>query len=319
MAAPAASAQHSDSDLLLRRASERCRRGDVDGARALFDEIFSNDPSAHTLGEMALCEQRAGRWVEAETHLSDALEQPDDPWVRRHQGTLQQALADIRQHLGRLSIEGPPDGAELFVRDRRVGTFPMREPLRVVAGIVDVEVRAEGYRPWRRVVEILAGGATQQRVTLDAERPRESAATPHETVVCSEGFVLRNGLCYDPLAETQAAAQRGRPWRVMGFAGLGLAVASTALAIGLGVSANGDESDYLARCGGPSVSTQCVADRVNTQSSLDGQATVINIFWVVAGVSTVGAAVGFGLDAQRPRRVGRLGLSAAPAGLRVTW
>jgi len=310
-----ASAQTMDVEANLRRAVERCRRGEFEVARGLFEEVFQVDPSGHTLGELGLCAQREGRWVEAEGWLSDALAS-DDAWVRRRRGVLDDALAEARRHLGRVLVTGGPVGAEVRVAGRRLGTLPMQGSARVSAGLVEIEVRAEGHSPWRQMVEIVPGISWERQVTLEPLRAAEASA-PAEVVRCAAGMELRRGLCY-PRQSSDASASR--PWRVAGFVGVGVAVVGGGVAAALGLSANSTEADYQARCGGANVPRACLDDWIDTQTSLDTRAGLVNTFWVFAGVGAVLGVTGFALDARSPRpsRV-RAGLSPRGATLGWSW
>lgn len=310
-----AHAQSGDSEATLRRAVERCRRGDFDAARGLFEEAFRDDPTGHTLGEMGMCAQREGRWVEAEGWLDAALA-TDDPWVRRRRGAIEESLTEVRRHLGRVLLTGAPEGAEVRIGGRRAGTLPMSASVRVAAGLVELEVRAEGHLAWRQMVEVLPGASFERAVTLEALQAPE-APPPAEVARCAAGMEMRRGLCY-PVAVRDPDAP-GRPWRVVGFVGVGLAAVSAGLAVALGLGANSTEADYQARCGGASVPAACLEDWVDTQASLDTRAGLINTFWVLTGVGATLGAVGFGLDARATGRRIRAGLSPRGATLGWTW
>ncbi len=309
-------AQSGEAEASLRRAVERCRHGEFESARGLFEEAFQHDPSGHTLGEMGLCAQREGRWVEAEGWLSDAIGS-DDPWTRRRRGALEDALAEVRRHLGRVQVTGGPAGAEVRVGERRVGTLPMESSARVNAGLVEVMVRAEGHLPWRQMVEIVPGMTWERRVTLDPLHTPDAPA-PREVARCAAGMELRRGLCYPRVAADGAGPRR--PWRVAGFVGLGVTAVGASLAAALGLSANSAEAAYRDRCGAEGVAPACLDDWIDTQASLDTRAGLVNTFWVFAGVGAVLGITGFALDARASgsRRV-RASLSPRGASLGWSW
>jgi hypothetical protein len=233
--------------------------------------------------------------VEAEGWLDAALA-TDDPWVRRRRGAIEESLTEVRRHLGRVLLTGAPEGAEVRIGGRRAGTLPMSASVRVAAGLVELEVRAEGHLAWRQMVEVLPGASFERAVTLEALQAPE-APPPAEVARCAAGMEMRRGLCY-PVAVRDPDAP-GRPWRVVGFVGVGLAAVSAGLAVALGLGANSTEADYQARCGGASVPAACLEDWVDTQASLDTRAGLINTFWVLTGVGATPR--GRGLRARRAR------------------
>ncbi len=303
----------------VRRAEEQCRRGEVDAARELFDQAFAQAAQGgRVLGAMGLCEHSGARWIEAETHLSDALAMEADPWVRRNRSSLQSALEDARRHLGRLQLDCNIEGARVRIDGRPVGRLPWAEALRLPAGVVDVEVRAANHQPWRHPVEVIAGGTAREVVRL-APMVAATAARPDRPSVarCAEGLELRGGLCFAPLGMEDRTGGGVRALQVLGWSGVGVAVIGVALAVGLGVDANSTELEYVERCGGEAVPEACRGDRTRTQSSLDGSASAVNALWTVAVVGAATAVVGFVLDRRGVRRPARL--SIGPSGIGARW
>jgi len=131
-----------------------------------FERAYRMAADAPTLAQIALAEQALRRWVAAEAHMVEALGS-NAPWIVRNRATLEQSLADIRQHLGSLMVEGEPAGAEVRVRGAVAGTIPLRSALRVESGVASLEVRAPGRRPVEREVQIEVGRVTTERVALE--------------------------------------------------------------------------------------------------------------------------------------------------------
>lgn len=318
--ATSASAQDADDvDFLARRAADRCRRGEYERALELFRQALDHGRTARALGEMGACELRVARWTEAEAHLRDALEMGDDPWLRRHRAEAAGWLAEAQSHVGRLQLSGGVPGAEVRVGDRVAGTLPMAEPLIVTPGALQVEVRARGYRTWRRSLDVPGGAVTQEAVSLERDVPIEASTPASAAVVCAPGSVLRSGFCY--AVEGGPSYRRGlRPWQVTSIVAGAVALIAGVTALGLGVDGASTESDYLQRCGGVGVPVSCVGDRADTQAALDDRAGVVNGLAVVAGLGVALAVTALVFDQAAPsgqpqqRRV-----AIGPGGLRVRW
>lgn len=171
MSAPtAALAQNADD--LVRQGIEARQQGDDARAVELFEQAFAESESPRALAQLALAEQAIGRWVDAHDHLSAALE-ADHEWIAKHREVLQTALEEIHEHVGELEVRGSPEGAEVRVQGRAIGTLPMSEPATLAVGTALVEVHAEGHVPSEREVRIEAGALAREQVGL-ARRPPTS-------------------------------------------------------------------------------------------------------------------------------------------------
>lgn len=147
----AAPARAQDPDALLREGVAMRHRGDDQGAQRAFAAAYALRPEPRTAAQLGTTHQALGQWLEAERMLRVAL-RADDPWIARHRVTLEAAAAVVARHLATLELLGPA-GAEVRVDGRELGRLPLAEPLRVVAGVMTVSVRAEGMETAvRRVV-----------------------------------------------------------------------------------------------------------------------------------------------------------------------
>lgn len=143
------------------------RRQHHDGeARDLFRALYERTHEARALAWLAGAEAALGEWVSAEAHLSAALENTTDPWIAQLRADLSTDLAGFRQRLGLLEVLSTTPGAEVLLAG--VATpIPMQRPLTVRAGAVTVEVRAEGYLPEVRTIEVPGGMGSPTRETVN--------------------------------------------------------------------------------------------------------------------------------------------------------
>ena len=152
----------------LRRGFELREKGSDEAALAEFQRAYDLKKGARARAQMALAEQALGRWIDAEAYLTEALQQTRDPWIARNRPLLEQALGEIRQHVGSLELSGGTPGAEVRVNGRVAGKMPLDGPLRVEAGSVALEVRASGYLPVVRTINVPANGLAREPITLVA-------------------------------------------------------------------------------------------------------------------------------------------------------
>jgi hypothetical protein len=122
-------------------------------------------PTARIKAQIALAEQAIGKWVEAERDLQAALAASDDRWIASRAAALRGSLEAIRQHIGTLVVKANVDGAELWLNGERLGELPMNR-VRAPSGTVHIEVRAGGYVPALRNLDLEPSATTTTEVVL---------------------------------------------------------------------------------------------------------------------------------------------------------
>lgn len=238
----------TEADAALKRGVELRRRGDDAQALIEFQRAYAWYRSPRALAQIGFAEQALGRWHDAEEHLGQALADTDDAWIRRNRATIEQSRAVVAAHLGSLEVLGSPEGAELRVDGRLVARLPMPRPIRVAAGNVGVELRADGYLPSSRPVAITAGQLSRETITLQRVELAPAAAAP--PVAVSPLPVARApsspGPALPPIAATPRASEQtfgGRLRRAAWSTG-GAAVLFGGAAI-LGLVARGHYADRV--------------------------------------------------------------------------
>lgn len=131
---------------------------------------LSNDlaQEPRTVARVALAEMAIQRWLDAETHLSEALQSPQDPWIQEHRAQIDAALREVRTHLGLLRVHCDVEGARVWLGTTNLGRAN-GAVLRAPSGSLEIEVRAEGYRTRRLSVSVPQGAAvTSTSATLES-------------------------------------------------------------------------------------------------------------------------------------------------------
>lgn len=289
-AAPPAAA----AEKLIKEGVEFRLKGDYAQALERFQSAHRLSPSARSLAQMGLAEGDLHRWVEAETHITEALGSHNTPWIEnaRTRELLREALAVVREHIGLVTVIGP-DGAEVIVDGKPAGRLPLGEPLHVAEGKVRMEGRAEGRQPAGTDVVVPGGGAVTLRLDLPLVAIQAVTATP----------VTVAGPPKPPppplLPPDGAVAVEHASWKRP--TGLGLLVAGGALltlgAVWIGVDGK------RTSCGASASGTACPEYDTATRG------------WVVGGIGAA-AAIGGGLIlySSRSSRPSSIAISVAPAG-----
>ena len=231
-----AEASASPEEALIKHGLELREKHDDAGALAEFQRAYRLSSGGQALAQVALAEQALGRWVDAQTHLTEALRHGDDRWIVRNDKLLRQSLLTIQGHTGSLEITGPAAGAEILINNESVGTFPM-PPVLVPAGSVALEVRARGYLSVVRTVVIPARGLAREQVVLVAApvAPPLDVAPPNAAPAPAPGSETNAAAVPTISTHKEAAAPDDAGWS--GRTKVGVAIAAGGVAsLGLGIA-----------------------------------------------------------------------------------
>ena len=229
-ASPAAEAETLIRDGVALRRQQR----DVQ-ALPLFQKAYDLVRNPRTAGQLGLCELSVGYWIEAEQHLKEALAVPGHPWVEKNKASLETSLKRARDNIGQLAISGAPDGAQVYVNSHLVGRLPLREPLRLARGVVDVELRAPGYVSSHRSLSITAETANLE---LKLEREKVAVVEPPKPPAQKLPPRLLETPETKPREESPATVDpesAPHPGRAMRWVAVGTAVLAGAALVGAGV------------------------------------------------------------------------------------
>jgi hypothetical protein len=153
---------------LIRKGLDLRQKGQDEAALQEFRRAYEFSKSGRALAQIALAEQALGRWLEAESHLTEALTRTEESWIGKNKKHLSQALNDIQGHLGSLDLSGEVKEGTVKIDGVQAAVLPLNAPLRVPAGSVALEVQAVGYLPIFRNVVVPARGLAREHLTFVA-------------------------------------------------------------------------------------------------------------------------------------------------------
>lgn len=157
----------SDADKLIKKGVQlRKQRKDTE-ALYVFKAAHALKPTAHALAQIALAEQALASWVDADQHLSTALADADDPWIKSNRAPLEKALKEIGEHVATVTIAGAPEGASL-----KIGKKSSVDRARVACDApVSIEATAPGYQPYSRSITPACGREERVELAMEKEAP----------------------------------------------------------------------------------------------------------------------------------------------------
>jgi len=276
LAAEAQAGPREDADAALHRGVVLRREGNDAEALEAFQQALALAPSARARAQVALAEQALALWLAAERDLALALAEKDDPWIRQNREALEGAARVVASKLGWATVTtNVPQLAEVLVNGSPVpaGDDGRR---RVIAGLVTIEARAEGYVSATQTLRI--GPETTANVTLDLQPvAREPSAGSPATRAGGEAGVLSAG-------STQ---------RTAGFIVTGVGVVGLGVGAFFGLQAVSKKDDRDAACAGGCTQEGVDADR-------DGRAAgLVSTLAVIGGAAATGVGLWLILSARR--------------------
>ncbi|MFO0559489.1 MAG: PEGA domain-containing protein [Polyangiales bacterium] len=164
------------------------QRGDDEAALTRFREAFSRTRAPRAQAQVALAEQALGDWINADRDMRAALAVTNDPWIDRNRTALQGALQQISHRIGSVDVRVNVPGAELWIDGTRIGSLPLPAPARVAAGVVMLEVRADGYATLRRSVEVRGESLARETFNL----VRVAGAEPNANASANNNSAANN-------------------------------------------------------------------------------------------------------------------------------
>ena len=321
--APASvSAQPVDAnvDALIRQGLSLRRHGHDEQAYALFETAWNTSHTPRARAQMGLAAQALGRWPDADRFLRESLSATSDAWITERREVLTRSLSEIDAHLGLLEVRSNIDGAEVRIDGTARGTTPLREPLRLPAGTVAIQLVAPGHLDATRQAVLTAGSTTREQIDLVA-LPRAVATpavvTPVVPPNVGPGPVVIAPPRPPPHVEDPYEGRRSFR-RALAFTAGGVAVAGVVMGGVFLALRNGAANEFNARNADTAPNNDCVegstvASCVEAESSISTQTTLSTVGFVVGGVAAVTSAALF-LTMPSRREVERAGLRGCSAG-----
>jgi tetratricopeptide (TPR) repeat protein len=217
----------AEAEARIQKGVELRRAGKNGEALSEFQKAFALTPTPRAQAQIALALHALGDWLGAERALEQALLATGDPWITQYRDALEGALATVRAHLGWLSVSANVPLGELFLNGVSVHALPLPDSIRVVAGKLDAEVRAQGYAPVLRAIDIAPGREDHETFTLE---PLPAAPSPSQPSAQESSERAARAVDVPPSSPTSEARRSAPAWRspLVGYLALGAAGAFAA-------------------------------------------------------------------------------------------
>ena len=271
----------SDEDSLIRDAIQLRKQGNDHLAQVELQRAYDIAHSPRAAAQLGFAEQALGMWPQAESHVAEALRARDDRWIRKNRDTLEESLATIRAHVGRVEIVGGTPGAQVTVNGQPVGLVPLAAAVPVNAGPVEIQVRAPGAPLASKTVNVAAG--EYARVPFAAPVGSAAAQVQPPPLAIAPVQPMPNGA--PELVRVDTKDQDGL--RQRRYAGVGLVVGGLA-AVGGGVAAS-----LVAKHKFDAINADAAADRPYNEQNGNWKSyeTAATVLYVVGAGAVIGGTV----------------------------
>ncbi len=154
---------------------------DYEGALVEFKAAYKAQPHYKVEYNIGTSLFKLHRYVEAKKELEAYLSEGGEDVSEKDKFAVQGILYEMQSLIGSITVTCNVQGAMVFVNESEVGPCPFTQPLEVNLGEHDIEVMAEGYKPYKKTVTVTGGEAVSVDAILDVVVPPASPVVPQAT------------------------------------------------------------------------------------------------------------------------------------------
>jgi hypothetical protein len=184
-AKPADDAKKKQAKALFKTGLVFFENGDLERALEFFLQSRDAYPSIHNTSNAALCLEKLGRYGEALELFDVLLVVYRDRFSEAERVAIGPKLAALRARVGSLIVAANVAGL-LVIDGRPRGKLPRRQPLRLLPGLHQLRIVADGYGSYEKNVRVALGRSSRIDASLEpltsvgqlrVEDPRNNGAT----------------------------------------------------------------------------------------------------------------------------------------------
>jgi hypothetical protein len=167
-------ARAEDPEALIKQGVELRRRGEDARAEGYIRRAYQLAATPRTAAQLGLVELAVSEYLEAESHLTEAL-RARDAWVNEHRQALETSRATARKHLLRVEITSAPRGTRFASENTEPSALPPDGVIFLAPGVgASIQLEAEGHKS--AVVRVEGAPGETRRVAIDMPALSDGAA-----------------------------------------------------------------------------------------------------------------------------------------------
>jgi hypothetical protein len=168
-------ARAEDPEALIKQGVELRRRGEDARAEGYIRRAYQLAATPRTAAQLGLVELAVSEYLEADSHLTEALK-AKDAWVNEHRQALEASRATARKHLLRVEITSAPRGTRFASESTEPASLPADGVIFLAPGVgASIQLEAEGHKS--AVVHVEGAPGETKRIAIDMPALTEGAAT----------------------------------------------------------------------------------------------------------------------------------------------
>lgn len=197
--------------------------GAFDRALEEFELAYAASPNFSVLFNLGQAYGAVGRAVEAERTLLRYLEVGGGDIDAEQRRRTLELIERYRRRIGRIALLGLPRGALVSLDGEDQGTAPFQAPLESSTGRHALSIRALGYQPFVRAVDVKAGEVAEVAVVL--------VALPH--AVANDACVKSSAASCGALDEARQKRAKNQKIAALAVGGGAVLAAGTAITLAI--------------------------------------------------------------------------------------
>ncbi len=142
--------------------------GDFAGALAEFQASYRVKPAGSTLQNIALCQKRLFRYVEAAESLDELLSRHSAEFDAQELEQVRRTQEELQGLIGAIELKLTPAHAEVTLDGRRLTPAERSGQLKLSVGEHRIRVESPGYTPIDQVVRVASGAPRKLTFSLTA-------------------------------------------------------------------------------------------------------------------------------------------------------
>lgn len=283
-----AHAQVAEAEAMFDEGNKLMAAGDLAKACAAFAASNNIDPRAGTLIRLGECREANHQLASAWTAYNDALARVKDPRKREIATARVAALAPRLSHLTIVVGAHKVAGLVVTQNSRPIDPVIWDQRLPLDGGSYTIGASAPGFAAWQTTITVPPeGGDVRAEVPALAPLPKPAPSPVISPTALAPTVVVPTVVA---TSETPAPSM-WTPRRKVALASGGVAVASLATGVALGVVAKGKRDDAFRLCADPAMPCMNAA-RANQLTASGHQLAIgADVSFAVAGLGAIAAGI----------------------------
>lgn len=285
-------------------------------AASEFRAAYQTLPEYAVLYNIGQVDVALGDAVSAVDAFEKYLEAGGDRLPKERRQAVQIEIEKQRARIGTTLLHVQPEGAEIRVDGKLVGTAPLSKPLRLTAGKRDIVVIASGYDAWVRELEVVPKSQVELEIKLNrvgdaigkSPTPVNTPPTPASPAASNQASATPVMLPAPTPLKAESGTSTHDTQRTLGYVVGAAGIAAVGTGVVLAVTSASQANTAKNRMS----SAQTGSEWDSAKADYDSDKSRNKLGWTVLGLGTAALAGGLALIATAPAARSQTAWTLAP-------